>query len=301
MSKNSNRNRAAQTATETANAYEQPVGDTGATKAPETTEPVTKPEDTQGAQAEKPATESFESTSSPANLTEKIAAITSEQRAVNFMDNSEKPAAAAPVEAVKTKVDPLGPVPQPANVLRGMVAASAPEVTMAATPTEPVVIAKQTVLPPAIPVDPYQLPLSCSAGSRLTVQELREYVEKMSSRVRMPAAEGGQVQSGLYHILIQAINTRAEDFDATFGTVMRVIRDNLPGVFSMENMHRYTPHATLPSKTMAHFRYLLSVLTGLADPALRNETARQTSLEKAFRSMNIKEEARQRVLNFFNF
>jgi hypothetical protein len=273
MSKNSNRNRAAQT-TETANAYEQPTGDTAPVQfpkvdtPPEKFEPTNKPEDTQGVQGE---------------------------------TSSADTATTTPAGAVETKVDPLGPIPENANVLRGMVAASAPEVTTAVAPAEPVVIAKQTVQPLTIPVDPYQLPLSCSAGSRLTVQELREYVEKMSSRVRMPAVEGGQVQSGLYHILIQAINTRAEDFDATFGTVMRIVRDNLPTVFSMENMHRYTPYATLPSKSMAHFRYLLSVLTGLADPSLRNETARQTSLEKAFRSMNIKEEARQRVLNFFNF
>jgi len=154
--------------------------------------------------------------------------------------------------------------------------------------------------PTPVMVDPHQLPLSASASSRLTIEELKDYIAKMSSRVRISTEQGGQVQSHLYHTLIQAINTRPEDFDVTFGLAMRLIRENLSGVFSMENVHRYTPHATLPAKSMAHFRYLLSVLTGLADPSLRNESLRQTNLDKAFRSFNIKEEARQRVLNFFN-
>jgi hypothetical protein len=167
---------------------------------------------------------------------------------------------------------------------------------------EPVAIPVGQVLPtPVIKVDPYQLPLSCSAGSRLTIEELKDYIRVMSAKVALPAAQGGQAQSQLYHILIQAINARAEDFDATFGLTIRLIRDNLSGVFSMEDMHRYTPHATLPAKTMAHFRYLLSVLTALADPALQAEGRRQTNLDKAFRTINIKEDARQRVLNFFNF
>lgn len=158
----------------------------------------------------------------------------------------------------------------------------------------------QVLTPPPAPVDPYQLPLSVSASSRLTVDELKDYISKMSSKLRMTTADGGQVQSNLYHILIQAINTRAEDFDVTFGLAMKLIRDNLKGVFSMENMHRYTPYATLPAKTMAHFRYLLSVLTALADPSIAREAMRQTNLDRAFRSPGIKEEARQRVLNYFN-
>jgi hypothetical protein len=156
------------------------------------------------------------------------------------------------------------------------------------------------VQPPAIPVDPHQLPLSASASARLTIEELKDYIAKMSSAGRLSPDQGGQAQAHLYHTLVQAINTRAEDFEATFGLTMRLIRENLNGVFSFENMHRYTPHATLPGNKMAHFRYLLSALTALADPALRSQALRQTNMDKAFRVHGVKEDARQRVLNFFH-
>jgi polyhydroxyalkanoate synthesis regulator phasin len=165
---------------------------------------------------------------------------------------------------------------------------------------EPVEIPTGQVQPPAIPVDPYQLPLSASSSARLTIEELKDYIAKMSSAGRLSPDQGGQAQAHLYHTLVQAINTRAEDFEATFGLTMRLIRENLNGVFSFENMHRYTPHATLPGNKMAHFRYLLSALTALADPALRNQALRQTNMDKAFRVHGVKEDARQRVLNFFH-
>jgi hypothetical protein len=170
----------------------------------------------------------------------------------------------------------------------------------AAAPQEPVVIPAGRVLPPATLDDVDQLPLSCSPSSRLVIEELKHYIEKMSARVRMPVEEGGQMQMNLYHTLVQAINSKAEDFDAVFGLTMKLIRDNLKGAFSDENMHRYTPHVTMPSQRVAHFRHLLSTLTALADPASRQIALRQVNLAQTFHRAPIREDARQRVLNYFN-
>lgn len=183
-------------------------------------------------------------------------------------------------------------------------AVATPEAEVIETPAEAVVPveipAATTINRPPVPHDPFELPLSCSTASRVTIQELKEYVTTMSGKNRLTPAVGGQAQSHLYHTLLQAINTPADDFDAVFGLSMKIIRANLSGVFSDVNVHRYTPHITLPAKLAAHFRYLISILTTLADPSLRQIAQRQINLDQAFRTSNIPEAARQRVLNFFN-
>ena len=167
-------------------------------------------------------------------------------------------------------------------------------------PTPQVDIAPLT---PPVPNEPFELPLSASASARLTITEMKDYIAKMSSPSRMAPEVGGQVQAGLYHILIQAINTRAEEFDVVFGLVMKLIRANLNGVFSDTRVHRYTPHVTLPSTQAMSLRYLVNALTALADPspAARTLAKRQINIEQALGSRQIKEESRQRVLAFFNY
>ncbi len=164
---------------------------------------------------------------------------------------------------------------------------------------EPVAIPAGQILPPAAINDVDQLPLSCSATSNLSIEELKHYIEKMNAKVRMPTDEGGQMQMNLYFTLVQIINSTAEDFEAVFGLAMKLIRDNLKGVFSDENMHRYTPHVSMPSQRVMHFRQLLSALTTLAVPETRNLAIRH-NLANAFGRAPIREDARQRVLNFFN-
>jgi hypothetical protein len=181
---------------------------------------------------------------------------------------------------------------------------------VAEQPAEPVAEAAPAPAPVEIPVgfakalpvldDPYQLPLSCAPASQIVIQELKDYIAAMSAKIRMPNDQGGQIQMNLYHTLMQIINTRPEDFDAVFSLAMKLIHDNLKGVFSDENMHRYTPHVSMPSKLMAHFRYLLSALTALAAPQTRQLALRQVNLAQAFQHPRIKEDARQRVFNYFN-
>jgi hypothetical protein len=174
------------------------------------------------------------------------------------------------------------------------------EVAETAPVQEPVTIPAGMAKVPPMPVDRFQLPLSCSPSSQLAIHELKDYIEAMSAKVTMPSERGGQVQMNLYYTLLQIINTRAEDFDAVFGLAMQLIQANLKGVFSDENIHRYTPHVVMPSKTIAHFRYLLSALTALAAPQSRQLALRHVNLAQAFQNPRIKEESRQRVLNYFN-
>jgi hypothetical protein len=158
---------------------------------------------------------------------------------------------------------------------------------------------------PVFPASAYELPLGASGPAKMTILELKDYIEKMSSKVRMDHDTGGQIQGMLYHILIQAINTKAEEFDMVFGMVMKLIRDNMgpKGVFADENIHRFTPHVTLPSASAQHLRYLVNVLTALADPTalVRAAAKRQINIEQALSGKQIKEEARQRVLAYFNY
>lgn len=187
----------------------------------------------------------------------------------------------------------LTPIPQPAAAFMGF--------SQVSEPTPVVVIAPLSMATPPFPHDTYALPLSCSASSRLVIQELKDYVEMMTRKIQLPAAAGGQAQAGLYHTLIQLINTPAVEFDAVFTLALTIIKDQLNGAFSDMNVHRYTPHVVLPVKSAAHLRYLVNALITLADPATREVGKRQTNVEQALGVSSIKEEARQRVLAFFHF
>lgn len=270
----------------------------------------------QQTQSQQDTQETFQSSTESTNLNEKVEILSTTTPPQQFepgVDSdavakiadeleTERASASAAFEAeAKAALDGIATAPRlPVSEQLADLYNQAAADLRAEAQAQPVEIPIGQVLPPAVPHDPYELPLSVSASSRLTVSELKHYIEKMSSRVRMPSEEGGALQGQLYHILVQAINTREEDFDVVFGLVTKMIRDNLEGVFSMTNVHRYTPYITLPSKTVAHFRYLVSVLTAMVDPTLRGPAARQTNLDQAFRTHNIKEAARQRVLNFFN-
>lgn len=185
---------------------------------------------------------------------------------------------------------------QPQPQARPQASAAPAKPAQAAAPA-PVVTA------PRVPSDEFELPLSASGSARLVIQELKEYISKMSSKVRMTPADGGQVQTMLYHILLQVINTKAEEFDMVFGLTMKLIRANLNGAFSDTAVHRYTPHVSLPAAQAATLRYLVNVLTALADPTAeaRKIAMRQVNIEQALNSRVIKEEARQRVMAFFNY
>lgn len=196
-----------------------------------------------------------------------------------------KAAAEAPKEEVKEEPAKEAPAP---------VVEKTPEVVVPPVTATPA---------PTAPTSEFELPLGVSASSRLVITELKDYIEKMSTKARLSAAEGGQVQTMLHHILIQAINTKAEEFETVFGMVMKLIRANLKGAFSDASVHRYTPHVALPPVQAATLRYLVNALVALADPspAVRQIAKRQINIEQALGSRQIKEDARQRVLAFFNY
>jgi len=166
-------------------------------------------------------------------------------------------------------------------------------------PSPVVFVPAPSAIPPVMK-DAYALPLSASPSAKLNIEELKEFVAKMQPDVLLTPEQGGQQQTIFYQILIQAINTPAEDFGAVFALVTKIIRENLGGCFAPENMHRYTPHVTMPSASVTHFRNLLNALVALADPATRQIAVRQINVEQAFGDRKIKEESRQRVMSFFN-
>lgn len=166
-------------------------------------------------------------------------------------------------------------------------------------PTDAPVVIPTPVAPtsvPPVPKDDRQLSLGCSPATRLTIDELKYYVEQMSGRVRLPNDEGGRIQSNLYHTLQQLVHTPTEDFTEAFGLGLRIIKDNLRGVFSEINIHRYTPYVNLPAAKAGHMRHLINALTALADPSIRKEALRVVNVDLAFPTKHVKEEARQRVL-----
>lgn len=178
--------------------------------------------------------------------------------------------------------------------------------TIVPVPAEPTPVVTIAPLGSAVteaPSDAFELPLSASAAARMTITELKDYVSRMSSRVKLANTEGGQLQSMLYHILIQAINTPAEEFETVFGLTMKIIRANLDGAFNEINVHRYTPHVSLNATQAGQLRYLVNALIALAEPApeTRKIAMRQINIEQALAARVIKEEARQRVLTFFNY
>jgi hypothetical protein len=234
---------------------------------------------------------------------------------VNSAINQQGTAATDQVPSITTDVAAATVSEQAANVAQGDALANGKtplkgedtgavheQETPAAAPAEETA-APQAVTQVAPPVvsDPYQLSLGCSPAAHLTIAELKHYIEQMSARFRMANEEGGRVQSGLYHTLMQLLKTRAEDFDEVFTLALRIIKDNQTGVFSDANVHRYTPYVTMPSNKIAHMRHLINAMTALADPAIRKEAKRVTNTELAFPVQHLKEEERQRVLGHFGF
>lgn len=166
----------------------------------------------------------------------------------------------------------------------------------------PVVPAPVEVIsqPPAL-TDEYQLPLSASPSSRLIITELKDYIIAMNAPYQPAAETGGGLQTNLYHTLIQAINTPAEDFEAVFTLVLKIIHDQADAAFSDVNVHRFTPHVRLSPAQSNQMRLLINTLTAMANPATRATAQRSINLEQALAARQIKEDARQRVMNFFNY
>ena len=196
-------------------------------------------------------------------------------------------------------VEPAAAVPAAVAPLSTISAAVAAAVAAPAEVTQVVFVPAQGSTAPVLK-DAYALPVSASPSAKLNIEELKEFVAQMQPSVRLTPEQGGQQQTMFYQILVQAINTPAEDFGSVFPLMMKIIQDNLHGCFAAENMHRYTPHVTMPAASVTHFRNLLNAVVALADPGTRQIAVRQINVDQAFGDRKIKEESRQRVMSFFN-
>lgn len=156
---------------------------------------------------------------------------------------------------------------------------------------------------PPVPHEPSALPLGVSALAKISIAELKDYIEAASAKARPHDAKAGALQMGLHQTIIQLINVDADSFQATWKLAMSLIRENLSGCFATENVHRFTPFMALPPAQANSFRMLVNALTALADPSepARAIAKNQINIELALSNTKIKEESRQRVMAYFNF
>lgn len=175
------------------------------------------------------------------------------------------------------------------------------EIQPAPTPT-PVVEVKPATTP-ELQGSKYELPLSASPAAAMVISELQHYIESVAVGKRITVEDGGAAQTLLYHTLVQLVNLPAQDFQPAFDLGLRLIRDNMGqgGVFSFVNMHRHTPHVSLTANQARGLKALLNALVALADVNTRESAKRQVDIHLALADRSIKEEARQRVMGYFNY
>lgn len=179
------------------------------------------------------------------------------------------------------------------------IVASAEEVKAAEEPVKVEVVNQVNVAPP-IPHDANQLPISVGAAARQVIAELHDYIESMSTKKLLSSEVGARNQASLYRALIGAVNSPAEDFKPVMDLVLKMIADRKGDVFSYENVFRFLPHMTLPPANILVFRALVNLFTALADPASRGLAMKQIDFNATLEHRTIREDARQRVLSYFN-
>lgn len=223
-----------------------------------------------------------------------------------ILDTSEKPAEdqtkpadaegtpsqdPAPIEQAKPE-----PVPEP-------VQSSAPAPAVApVTVNVPVDVAAEAATINQVGVLNGALPIGASSAAKLAVAELEDYLRESTYALtrRITDDRGAAMQAGLYRALKGAVNVPAADFEVVMNIFLATIHANKDGVFHPTKVLHHMPHLNIPSAGITSFKKLVNMFTSMADPAGRAATKRQINFPSTLDHRDIREDSRQRVLEFFN-
>jgi len=137
-----------------------------------------------------------------------------------------------------------------------------------------------------------------SSVGRSAVATVMEYVDKMDPKVIKNEEESIRRQVGLYKALTMTINRNDQDFNKTWSAILKIVNDNLNGVFHDSKVFQYMHNTTLSAEKRKTFQRLLYLLKATAPVQGRKLVLRQIDFKKVL-AFDITGVGRQRVLNYY--
>lgn len=179
-------------------------------------------------------------------------------------------------------------------------------VTSAAAEPEPVAEVQQiapSVLTPVAPTALVDLlPMGASAVSKIVINELENYIAEATVALtkRITDERGAAMQSSLYRALKGAVNAPEAEFAHVMNITLAAIHEHRDTVFHATKVMHFMPHLNLAPAHINSFRKLVNMFTAMADKEGRGLAKKQVNFEASLEHKDITEQARQRVMAFFN-
>lgn len=221
---------------------------------------------------------------------------------------NKAPDALGDVQAT-TPTTPVDGEPDPAAVLETSVVA----VVVAETTPAPAPVPELAPAPapapavqeaaPAVEQSTFEKKLakalqSGTPGEKLVIKYFQDYIDSMGPGKVQDAKKGASNQQTLWRGMFTAINNEA-DFDKCFSLMIAFVREHRKGVFADSHAFRFTEQMSVGVEQIKAFQSIMGILqiaSGLRD---KKDIRKQVDLNKAMTAV-FKEDARQRVINFFN-
>lgn len=132
------------------------------------------------------------------------------------------------------------------------------------------------------------------------IEFVEMYCEAMNPKKSMSAAEAARHQVGLYRTIVNILNNSGEQFSKAYATLLKLFNTHKDGALGTRAVYRAADVVPLNADERATFHALLDLLILTADPQSRKTALRQVDLNKTFRTKNLNEQTKQRVMNFYN-
>lgn len=126
-----------------------------------------------------------------------------------------------------------------------------------------------------------------------------EYMKVMSPNKIVNEDTGARAQVNLFRAIQLGVNQDTKDFKLLWNTLLRLVADNLDGLFHKRYINRYVTSMHATTSDVEGFVRLLNLMTTTSVASGRAESLKQIDFNKSLQ-YGLTDTGRQRLLAFYN-